>query len=237
MFKQLHFITTPTATAARHLQEVKLVQPVMPVSNGVDLQIFKPSNNGEYLRARLNIPNKPAILYVGRLDREKNIDVILRALALALKKVDIHFIIVGKGAETKKLKALAENLHIADNVTFTGFIPDEDLPNFYTIADCFVIAGIAELQSLVTMEAMASGLPVVAVNAMALPELVKHGENGYLFELSEINILADHLIKLFTDENLRKQMAAKSLALIQAHDVHKSMEIFESLYQKMLNKN
>ena len=114
-------------------------------------------------------------------------------------------------------------------------MPDEDLPNLYKIADCFIIAGTAELQSLVTMEAMASGLPVVGVNAMALPELIHDGENGYLFELDNIESLTQSLIKILSDEKLRKQMGDKSLEIIQAHDINNSMVTFESLYQSMLN--
>ena len=98
----------------------------------------------------------------------------------------------------------------------------------------FYIAGIAELQSLVTMEAMASGLPVIAVNAMALPELVWHGENGFLFELTDDKSLSKFLIDVFSNHSLRLEMGKKSLEIIQAHDINKSMATFESLYESML---
>lgn len=233
IFEQLHAVTTPTVTAAQHLKGVNLTRTVLAVSNGVDLKKFHPNNNGEYLKKRLNLPDKPILLYVGRLDQEKNLDVILKSLPKVLEKVDIHFVIVGKGFMTNKIKKIAQDLNLSHAVTFTGFISDEDLPNLYTIADCFVIAGIAELQSLVTMEAMASGLPVVAVNAMALPELVRHGENGYLFELHEIDSLANHLINIFSNPELRKKMGERSLEFIQAHDINKTMAIFESLYKEI----
>ncbi len=235
VYEELHMVTTPTATAAKHLKEVKLTKPVLAVSNGIDLKKFHPNNNGEYLKKRLNLPNKPILLYVGRLDKEKNLDLVIKSLPKLLMHVDAHFVIAGKGAEAKKLKNLVAQLGLNKSVSFAGFVPDEDLPNLYKIADCFIIAGTAELQSLVTMEAMASGLPVVGVNAMALPELIHDGENGYLFELDNIESLTQSLIKILSDEKLRKQMGDKSLEIIQAHDINNSMVTFESLYQSMLN--
>lgn len=237
VFEQLFVVTTPTATAAGLLKEVKLTKPVLAVSNGIDLTRFKTSNNGDYLKKRYNLPDKPILLYVGRLDKEKNLNVILQALPSVLAKTNMHFVVAGKGAQSKHLKDLVVALNIEKSVSFIGFVPDEDLPNLYLIADCFIIAGIAELQSLVTMEAMASGLPVVAVNAMALPELVRHGENGYLFEIGEISKLADLLIEIFSNPEQRKHMGQRSQEIIQAHDIDKTMEIFESIYHQIIATN
>src|SRR3989344_4312236 len=153
--QELPTVTTPTHTAAQLLEEVKLTKPVLAVSNGIDLKKFRVSNNGDYLKARYHLPAKPTLLYVGRLDKEKNVDMILKALPAVLAETDMHFVIGGKGAEQDRLKILAKKLDIEKSVTFTGFVPDEDLPNLYKVADCFIIAGTAELQSLVTMEAMA----------------------------------------------------------------------------------
>jgi len=154
----------------------------MPISCGIDLDRFKPTNDGAYLERRFAIPtDKPVLLYVGRLDKEKRIDIILRALPDILRVTNVHLVLAGVGKEKQKLEELTEKLGIRKAVTFTGFVPDEDLQNIYRIGDLFVTAGIAELQSIVTMEAMASGLPVVAVNVMALPELVHDGEKRLPF--------------------------------------------------------
>jgi 1,2-diacylglycerol 3-alpha-glucosyltransferase len=106
----------------------------------------------------------------------------------------------------------------------------------YQAADVFVIAGVAELQSIVTMEAMASGLPILAVNAMALPELCHDGENGYLFEMENENALSEKVAILATDLVLRKTMSGKSLEIIQKHDIRKTIPQFEELYKKMIKK-
>ena len=94
--------------------------------------------------------------------------------------------------------------------------------------------GVAELQSLVTMEAMASGLPVIGADAVALPHLITNGENGYLFRPGNSQDLARKLEKVLKDEKLRVRMGQNSLKLIQAHDMKKIMEQVESVYRKVL---
>ena len=98
-----------------------------------------------------------------------------------------------------------------------------------------MIAGIAELQSCVTMEAMASGLPVVAVNALALPELVHDGENGYLFSDGDTKMLAEKVIAIFSNQPMREQMSRKSLGIIKDHDINKTIEKYEAIYSDIIN--
>jgi len=237
IFRQLDFVTTPTKTAVALLKNAGFSKDVIPISCGIDLDRFKPTNDGAYLERRFAIPtDKPVLLYVGRLDKEKRIDLILRALPDILRVTSVHLVLAGIGKEKQKLEELTEKLGIQKAVTFTGFVPDEDLQNIYRIADIFVIAGIAELQSIVTMEAMASGLPVVAVNAMALPELVHDGENGYLFSDGDKQMLAEKIIAILTNQTMRAQMAKKSLEIIKDHDINKIIEKYESIYNEIINR-
>jgi 1,2-diacylglycerol 3-alpha-glucosyltransferase len=237
IFEQLDFVTTPTKTALALLKNAGFSKDIMPISCGIDLDRFKPTNDGSYLKQIFAVPiNKPVLLYVGRLDKEKRIDLILRALPDILRVTSAHLVLAGIGKEKQKLEELTEKLGIQKAVTFTGFVPDEDLQNIYRIADIFVIAGIAELQSIVTMEAMASGLPVVAVNAMALPELVHDGENGYLFSDGDRRMLAEKIIAILTNQTMRAQMAKKSLEIIKDHDINKIIEKYESIYNEIVNR-
>lgn len=231
IFRKIDVVTTPTRTAARLLKEIGFPKYVYPISCGIDLRKFNPQNNGEYLKRRYAIPDKNILLSVGRLDKEKNIDLVLQALPLVRENIDFHFIIAGIGAEKRHLEQLVDRLDLAQYVTFTGFVPDEDLPNLYSIADCFIIAGTAELQSIVTMEAMASGLPVIAVRAMALPELVHNGENGYLFEPGDIFGIANCITRIFSNKSLRKEMTRRSLDMIRKHDIAEIITRFELLYE------
>jgi glycosyltransferase involved in cell wall biosynthesis len=238
VFRRLDFVTTPTKTAAALLRTAGFGKDIEPVSCGIDLKRFRPANDGSYLKRTFAVPNdKPVLLYVGRLDKEKRIDTVLRALPEILRFTSVHFVVVGIGEEKQKLEELTEKLDIQDAVTFTGFVSDEDLQNIYRIADLFVIAGVAELQSIVTMEAMASGLPVVAVNAMALPELVCDGENGYLFADGDSKMIAEKVIAILTNKTMRAQMSEKSLEIIKGHDISKTMEKYESIYHEVINRS
>jgi 1,2-diacylglycerol 3-alpha-glucosyltransferase len=235
VFEQLDFVTTPTKTAAALLVKAGLNKDVVPISCGIDLERFKPINDGAYLERRFAIPtDKPVLLYVGRLDKEKRIDMILRALPDILRVTTVHLVLAGIGKD--KLEELTEKLGIQQAVTFAGFVPDEDLQNIYRVADLFVTAGTAELQSIVTMEAMASGLPVVAVNAMALPELVHDGENGYLFSDGDSQMFAEKVIAILTNQTMRAQMSERSLEIVKDHDINKTIEKYEAIYSEITNR-
>jgi len=233
VFKQVRQITTPTETAANLIRE-GLKKPVKAISCGIDFEKFNTKTKGEHLKKRYHIPKGPVLLWVGRLDKDKNVDMTLHAVARALKKVNFHFVIAGVGAEQENLEDLAKKLKIQKHVTFAGFVPDKDLPSLYKIANCFAIAGIAELQSIVTMEAMASGLPIIGVNATALPELVHDGKNGFLFEIGDVNTYANSIVKIFSDEKLRERMSKASLDIIKKHDINKTIAEFESIYKEEL---
>jgi 1,2-diacylglycerol 3-alpha-glucosyltransferase len=234
VFEQLDLVTTPTKTAAALLSKAGLNKEVMPISCGIDLERFKPTNDGAYLRRRFGIPSdRPVLLYVGRLDKEKRIDMILRALPSILRLNSVHLVLAGIGKEKRSLEELADKLGIQKAVTFTGFVPDEDLQNIYRIGDLFVMASVAELQSIVTMEAMASGLPVVAADAMALPELVHDGENGYLFSDGNSQMFAEKVVTILSNQAMMAEMSRKSLELIKDHDINRIVERFESIYSKI----
>ncbi|KKQ28056.1 MAG: Glycosyltransferase [Candidatus Magasanikbacteria bacterium GW2011_GWC2_37_14] len=231
-FSKLPIITTPTKTAANVLKKIGLTQEIIPLSCGIDMKKFNPNNNSDYLKKRHNLPNKPTILVVNRLSPEKHVDTVLRAVAELKKNIDIHFIVAGNGNERQNLENLAKNLNISNNVTFLGYVSDEDLPFVYPLANIFVMAGTAELQSLVTMEAMATSLPVVAANALALPELVYPNENGFLFNDNNYLELANYLKQLLENSDLRQKFGQESLEIIKKHDVSTTILAFEKLYQE-----
>jgi 1,2-diacylglycerol 3-alpha-glucosyltransferase len=230
IYEKLDIVTTPTQTAADLLKKYGFSKDVLAVSNGIDMKKFHPGQNAVYIKERYKLPDKPILLYVGRLDKEKNVDLVLRALASLDPKIAPHFLVAGKGYEMESLQRLAKELKIENSVTFAGFVPDEDLPFLYNAVSVFINAGVAELQSLVTMEAMATGLPVIGVNAMALPELIHHEENGYLFPIGDVKKLSECIQKLFSSPQQMELMGKKSLEIISNHDVEKTMSKFESLY-------
>lgn len=105
------------------------------------------------------------------------------------------------------------------------------MPIIYKLSRCFIIASIAELLSLATLQAMASGLPVIAVNAGALGELVKNNMNGYLYKEGDVSSIVRYIEDILTRDDLYRKMSEKSLEYVQKHDIFKTVESFEKLYQ------
>ena len=230
VYNQVGLVTTPTVTGVNIIRPKLKLEPIA-ISSGIDLSTFNPAGETKDTRIKYGVPDKPVLLYVGRLDPEKHIDEILEAVAIALKTVDLCLVIVGKGTSRKALEQQAQKLGISASLIFTGFVPDEDLPLIYKLSRCFIIASIAELLSLTTLQAMASALPVIAVNAGALGELVKNGENGYLYNEKDMATLVKSIINIITNDELQRSMSAKSLEFVQRHDINKTLLAFEELYR------
>ena len=216
-------VTTPTRRAADFLERNTHRRGVLPVSCGL-----RASNYTADFSPRV----RNELVFVGRVTLEKEIDVILRAIPRLDPALDAHLTIVGDGDQRKNLERLATELGIADRVEFTGRVTDEQLRAHLTQASAFVIASIAELQSIATMEAMASGLPIVAANAMALPHLVHEGENGYLFQAGNDRELAERIAAVLeqSPEDYERMQRA-SIAAVQVHDIDRTLDTFESLYR------
>ena len=234
VLERAHAISAPTQTSV-DLMQPQIATKMQVISNGIDLARFNPRNDAAPARKQYNLPEMPILLFVGRLDKEKSVDVVLRAIATIKTRehgtVSFHFVVAGHGAESAKWKRLSVALGLEKEVSFIGFVPDELLPSLYAAADCFVIAGIAELQCIVAMEAMATGVPIIAARAVALPELVHSGENGYLFEPGDSTELARRIIEVFGDPALRERMSTKSLEIISHHDINTTLETFEDFYR------
>ncbi|MEV2276080.1 glycosyltransferase [Nocardiopsis sp. NPDC049922] len=225
-------VTTPTPAAARLLRDQGFTRTVEPVSCGIDLVRFSPFRGGaperRRLRARLGLPDRRTMLFVGRLDEEKRIDDLIRAAA---RVPDVQLALVGKGSCRRRLEELAAAEGSADRVSFLGFVSHADLPDVYRCADVFTIASIAELQSIATLEAMASGLPVVAADAMALPHLVEAGRNGYLFPPGDHETLALRVADVVADDGRRLGMGEHSRRMAERHRLEDSLERFERIYR------
>ncbi len=222
-FKMTRAVTTPTRKAADFLESTIDIDGVIPISCGIDRSNYRPD---------LTPRDANRLLFVGRLTTEKHIDVVLRALSQLDPALDVTFDIVGGGDQRAKLETLAQQLGVAGRVTFHGHASDDDLRDLYSRASVFAIASIAELQSIATMEAMASGLPIVAANAVALPHLVHEGENGYLFTPGDADELAARLTDVLTaSPEERRRMQQASLDAVAVHDITRTLDTFEALYR------
>lgn len=216
-------LTTPTRRAADFLERNGNLDRVLAISCGLRASDYTP---------KFGAKKPPRILFVGRVTGEKQIDVLIRAFAKLPESLGAELEIVGGGDQKQALQKLSQELGVADRTTFHGYVTDEELRAIYSQATVFAIASIAELQSIATMEAMASGLPVVAANAMALPHLVHHGENGYLFQPGDVDDAREQLERvLVMPVEDRDELGRTGLRMVQAHDIDTTMDLFERLYR------
>lgn len=222
-FGRAERVTTPTQKAADYLEANTSIEHVLAISCGIDAHNYTPN---------MQPRTENLIVFLGRVVDEKQIDKLIRALAKLDPALDAKLEIVGGGDQEAKLKALTASLGLKDRVKFTGYVDETYLRNALTRATVFAMPSIAELQSISTMEAMASGLPIVAANAMALPHLVHDGENGFLFEPGNVDDLADKLTRVLTmPEEQLQALKRESLRIVESHDIQRTLDTFESLYR------
>lgn len=222
-FELCEAVTTPTRKAAAFLETETSMTDVHAISCGIDASNYTPV----FERRPDN-----RVVFVGRVTGEKQIDVLMRAFASLDPELDAHLDIVGGGDQLRELQHLAVELGMGERIRFTGYVTDEELRSVLAHGTVFAMPSIAELQSIATMEAMATALPVVAANAMALPHLVHDGVNGYLFEPGSVSDLADKLTTILRmPEPQLKKFKQASLQFIAAHDIERTLNTFESLYR------
>lgn len=231
------YVTMPTEAAINmfrdNADDVKI--PIKAVSNGIDLSHFKPGVPSKDFLRKYGLPSaSPIVGYVGRLDGEKHIYVLIQALQRLLEHMDAYALIVGHGNDADSLQQLTKELGLEKYVIFAGRVSDEDLRAAYHSMTVFGMPSPAELQCIAALEAMASGVPLVAANAGALYELCQDGKNGYLFEVDSDADMADKLYKILTDEPLRKKMSAAGLKIAKQHDLSFTLDEFEKIYKEMM---
>jgi glycosyltransferase involved in cell wall biosynthesis len=222
-FRRAEHVTTPTRKAADYLEANTSIRGVIPISCGIDAHHYTPN---------LEPRTDNLIMFLGRVAEEKQIDKLIKAFARLDPALGTRLEIVGGGELEHRLKDLSVSLGVSDKVTFTGFVDEDFLRHALTRATVFAMPSIAELQSISTLEAMASGLPVVAAHAMALPHLVHDGENGFLFEPGNIDDFAEKLTRVLTmPEKELVKFKKESLKIVESHDIQRTLDTFESLYR------
>jgi len=223
IFRMADVVTSPTQNSADYLEKMTGLRGVIAISNGIDTSVYKPT---------FKRPADNRIVYVGRLDEEKHVDELLQAAARMNPALDVQVDIIGGGEMKPKLRELAASLGIVDRIHFLGKLSDEDLRATLTRGTVFAMPSRAELQCIAAMEAMATALPVVAANAMALPHLVHEGENGHLYQPGDIDAFAAALTDVLTAPPARlDKMKKASLEVVAHHAMGHTLDVFEALYR------
>lgn len=229
VFSKAQALTAPTPRAVELYSSKTKATNMVAVSNGIDPAPYEAA-------AREAQPNPvPVILFAGRLDQEKRVDELIAAVATLPASIPYRVDIIGNGSHRAVwTKQAAELGLIPDRVRFLGFVDESELISAYGSCDIFCIPGVAELQSLVTLEAMAASKPVVGANAMALPHLIHPGVTGWLYEPGNVAELADRLADLLTDPAKRREFGERGHEIIRSqHSWGSTVRAFERFYNQV----
>jgi glycosyltransferase involved in cell wall biosynthesis len=235
-YNRCDYVTAPSRSVFEELGIARLRPPHRVVSNPIDTEVFTPAcaDEAEALRARFGLRG-PTITYAGRLGPEKNIDVLLRAVA-ALRDAGIgaDLAIAGHGSHEAVLRRLAAELRIDRSVRFLGTLAPDELARLLRASDIFAIMSTSETQSMVLLQAMASGVPVVAADSRALPEFVGPA-NGLLADPRDPAHVALAFAELLASPERRRRLGAGGRQAAQNHDVGTVTDTWETLYRSVLN--
>jgi glycosyltransferase involved in cell wall biosynthesis len=236
VYDRLNAVAAPSRIAAEMLRGQGLRPPAFPISCGANTVLFRPIPDVDrrMWRTRYGVnPDRIVFFFVGRVDREKRLDTLLHALAL-LERDDIQLVIAGNGANVDTLKKLSQRLSLGNKVHFTGFIPNEDLACLLNSVDIFAMPSEAELLSIATIQAMACRKPILAANAVALPELVSSNVNGLLFRPGDATDAAHCMAILADHPELWSTMGEASLERSRKHSLEHIVSEYEELYRSVI---
>ena len=224
-------IITPSESIKKILIDSGVEGDITAVPTGINITPFVEAD-GQSIRDEMGWGDDIVLISVGRLAKEKNFETLLQAAAQVMKqRSHVRLVIVGGGLEEKPLRKLAGELGIADRVKITGVIPFEEVPNYLKAADIFCFASVTETQGLVTMEAMAAGLPIVAVDATGTTDAVEHGRDG-LLTVNEPAALAAALEQVIDDSDLRQLLIEGGQEKVQWFDIHRQAQRMLTVYEE-----
>jgi glycosyltransferase involved in cell wall biosynthesis len=167
--------------------------------------------------------------------KDKKLDLLIQAMRYVCDQRPAHLLVVGRGTERPRLKALIHELNLDPFIHLLGYVPELDLPGLYRASDLFAIPSLVEVQSIPAIQAAVTGLPIVAANSAALPELVRDGENGFLVEPLNARELGDAILRIISDPGMAKRMGQVSLDIGCPHDERLTFQAYEDFYKSLLD--
>lgn len=225
LYNRAELVLTPSVTLQRALEGHGVTVPVEYLSNGIDTGLVVPKASYRAMGR---------VLHAGRLGHEKNVDVVLKAFALlAAERPGVTLDIVGDGPAREGLLRLAERLGIADRVHMPGFLDRSALARIYAEYDLFATASTIETQGIVLLEAMSAGLPVVGVDALAIPELVVDGRNGLIVPPGDDAALATAMGRLLDDEEMCRRFGEACREDVRSHALESVVTRLEAIYAEV----
>jgi glycosyltransferase involved in cell wall biosynthesis len=213
---EMDALVVPSSAMREKLGSYGVRVPMHVIPTGIPLAEFA-GGNGLAFRSRHGIgPERPLLLFVGRVAYEKNIDFLLRMLERAVARVpELLLVVAGEGPALASLKRLTARLELQEHVLFVGYLDRRSsLLDCYRAADAFVFASRTETQGLVLLEAMALGVPVVSTAVMGTRDVVGPGRGALVPKDDEADF-ADHVVRLVRDPQLRARIGAEGRAYVR----------------------
>ena len=231
-------ITTPSESMKTLIKDYGIKNRIEVIPNAIDLNSFKEKDEKKSLKIkrRYNLKEEDKIiLYVGRVAQEKSIDKIIKALAIIKRKSinRVKLLIVGKGPAMDELIQLGKRLGLEDDIIFTGSVSNEEIHHYYKIAYLFAITSTSESFGIVIIEALASGIPVLAVRAPGAVDILTHGVDGLLTE-DNVEHFAALLKKLVTESELRDKLSRGALETSEQYSIDVVAERMLNLYREVI---
>ncbi|NDY94343.1 glycosyltransferase [Wenzhouxiangella limi] len=231
-------VIVPTQSAEEYLRMVGVKTTTLIQPTGIDLgdEQMPSAEEVACLRQRLGIAETELVLIsVSRLSKEKNIGFMLRCLK-KIKSADLppfRLLLVGEGPGRGQLETLIGELSLQDRVILAGSVEPEHMNRYYALADVFVFASRSETQGMVILEAMAAGLPVLAVRSSGIDDVVQEGKTG--FKTTEnIDAWGGQLERLLCDSDLRERLSRRALELVRTHDISAFSRNVRNFYVRVM---
>ena len=236
-------VIAPSPKIRALLRSYGVQKPIYVLPTGIRLQQFRRTRTcarkARALRLRLGIaPVAKVLLFVGRLGREKNIDFVIRAFA-ELKKMrrEVRLVLVGDGPIRDQLKSLVTRLGLKEATIFTGSVAHAEIASYYQAADLFVFSSLTDTQGIVVLEAIASGLPVVALRDEAFTSMVKNGRNGFLLRPDASHALfARRVAALLENQAQRRRFSAASVRIAREFSEEEQARRLTRIYDKCVSR-
>ncbi|MGA9531526.1 MAG: glycosyltransferase [Anaerolineales bacterium] len=214
-------------------------RPVVYISNPVDTGVFRREPDLDSERDRLCqrfglAPDLPVILTVSRLDADKNVQVVVQAAIKVMESTPAQVLVVGDGTQKQQLIRQADVSGFGQRFHFPGFVAqDSDLPGLYRLASVFVTASEIETQGIALLEAAASALPLVAVQAECFEEIIQEGVSGYMVPRNDVDQLCDRITRLLKYPELAREMGSAARSFSAQHPAQTALDKYESLIQRI----
>jgi len=207
---------------------------------GVDTRKFSPKEKNERLQTKLGTDYSSAVISLRNLEPIYDLESLIRAVPLVLREIPkVKFVIAGRGSEERRLRELAGSLGVSNSVNFVGFIQNDELPDYLNTIDVYVSTSLSDAGiAASTAEAMACGVPVVITDNADNRKWVTNKENGFLVPAKDPKALAEKIIYLLRNEDVRKRFGHINRKIIEErNNYYKEMEKMETIYEELTRRH